>query len=167
LIAAIEILPTEDLRSLYDELIAISKTESQLEEALSPQELAVEWASKLFRKLFTSDVENLLKEHPLDELDDEGNSFWGGARRRPVPLHLDVDDVYHKEFLVSASKLWLQLYKSAEKVYTTFEYTPGNVSLAELKDDFDLKNKLLSKIKCLKETRKIIAQSIEPMVNVF
>ena len=159
--AAFETLPSEDLKSLYDELTSISRTE-----ILSAQ-VAVDWASKLFQKLFTSDVESLLKEHPLDEVDDEGNSFWGGARRRPVPLHLNIDDIHHKDFIVAASKLWLQVYKSSEKSFEIVEYTSANFSSAESKDDFDFKRNLFSKVKDLKQNRKVMAQSIKPMVKVF
>ena len=100
--------------------------------------------------------------------DDEGIPFWGGSRRRPVPLYLNIENVNHKEFIDAASKLWLRVYKSAEKTLEIFKYNHGNCSSAELKDEIYLKNSLLSKIKELnKETRKSLGQPIEPMVKAF
>lgn len=36
------------------------------------------FALQLFEKYFVEDIETLLREHPLDEKDEEGNLFWGG-----------------------------------------------------------------------------------------
>lgn len=39
----------------------------------------VKWAIDLFDDIFSKQAESLLKEHPLDERDDEGIPFWGGC----------------------------------------------------------------------------------------
>lgn len=42
------------------------------------EDAAVQWAINEFQTLFNKDVEALLKEHPPESKDDEGNPFWGG-----------------------------------------------------------------------------------------
>lgn len=36
------------------------------------------WAIESFHSYFDSDIKQLLKEHPLEEVDEEGIPFWGG-----------------------------------------------------------------------------------------
>jgi hypothetical protein len=44
---------------------------------------ALQWAKDVFERLFSTEVLVLLAEHPADEVDEDGQSFWGryGANR--------------------------------------------------------------------------------------
>lgn len=39
---------------------------------------ALQWAVRTFDDTYRVEAESLLKEHPLDEIDDNGILFWGG-----------------------------------------------------------------------------------------
>jgi len=39
---------------------------------------ALQWAIQSFTQKFTSDIESLLTQHPMDAVDEEGNLFWSG-----------------------------------------------------------------------------------------
>jgi ubiquitin-activating enzyme E1 len=72
----------------------------------------VAWAKQLFRELFYDGVTELLEQHPLDSLDEDGTPFWGGAttRRCPRPLSLQSGDVSHREFVWWAAFLRAEVY---------------------------------------------------------
>jgi len=44
------------------------------------------WAAKLASTLFYESVDELLSQHPLDSLDEDGEPFWSGTRRPPRAL---------------------------------------------------------------------------------
>lgn len=46
----------------------------------------LDWASKLAYKLYFKDFQDLLLEHPVDSVDEEGEPFWSGSRRPPILL---------------------------------------------------------------------------------
>lgn len=56
---------------------------SQLTDDLSIRDKAIEWAAQCADKFFRYDIESLLKEHPIDSVDDDGDRFWTGSRRAP------------------------------------------------------------------------------------
>jgi hypothetical protein len=37
-------------------------------------------------RLFRQNIESLLKQHPLDSVDEDGEPFWTGARRARRPI---------------------------------------------------------------------------------
>jgi len=55
---------------------------------------ALKWAVKLAVRLFHTAVIDLLREHPVDSVDEDGDKFWGGTRKVPIPLkfRLSVED---------------------------------------------------------------------------
>lgn len=69
------------------------------------QQVVIQWALRLFHKVFFSDVAQLLAENPLDKLDDEGQPFWGGSRRQPKPQAFDATDPKHRLFLAQCVRL--------------------------------------------------------------
>jgi len=54
--------------------------------AMNIKRASLEWASDLSRNLFYNSVNALLKQHPLDSLDDDDKPFWSGTRKAPTPL---------------------------------------------------------------------------------
>ncbi|CAN0083610.1 unnamed protein product, partial [Discosporangium mesarthrocarpum] len=55
-------------------------------------------------------AEALLAQHPLGSTDDEGDPFWGGVRRPPLPLTLDSSNPLHREFVWWAAVLRAHIY---------------------------------------------------------
>jgi ubiquitin-activating enzyme E1 len=47
---------------------------------------ALSWAVRLASKLYSEAVDELLQQHPLDSLDEDGEPFWSGIRRPPQRL---------------------------------------------------------------------------------
>ena len=69
------------------------------------QKALIQWALSLFHKLFHMDVAQLLVENPPEKLDEEGQPFWGGSRRQPVPQSFDVTNPQHRLFLAQSVRL--------------------------------------------------------------
>jgi ubiquitin-activating enzyme E1 len=47
---------------------------------------ALRWAVRCADKLFRQQIEVLLREHPVDSVDEDGEPFWSGSRRTPTPV---------------------------------------------------------------------------------
>ena len=77
--AAIEV--AEELRD--DLSVATTASEVELE---SIHQKSLQWASRLATRLFYTASKDLLKEHPLDSVDEDGEPFWAGTRRPPQAL---------------------------------------------------------------------------------
>ena len=64
----LQALSAEDLSAFREELAAVIKSMDIQTKGDKLEPLAFSWAARLFRKLFTIDVEKLLEEHPQDEV---------------------------------------------------------------------------------------------------
>jgi ubiquitin-activating enzyme E1 len=79
---------------------------------------ALRWAGLYAYKLFSESVLKLLKEHPIDSVDEDGEPFWSGTRRPPRMLTFSSalpDDPEQEtinnnliEFVRSAARLRLE-----------------------------------------------------------
>jgi len=77
-----------EVASELAEDVLVFDTETSFE---TLKESSLNWAVNLSRKLFCSAMQELLKQHPLDHLDEDGIPFWSGTRRAPSPL-LYIED---------------------------------------------------------------------------
>ena len=78
------------------------------------------WAANLAFKLFRESVEALLREHPADSLDQDGEPFWSGSRKLPKALFFvpssDVDSLQEAinrnfiEFIRTCARLRMETY---------------------------------------------------------
>ena len=75
----------EELTSVLSSLSALMLSSDDISRLIStltnPQtspEAAVAWAVRAFDSTYRVEAENLLKEHPIDEVDENGVPFWGG-----------------------------------------------------------------------------------------
>ena len=62
------------------------------------------WAKRLFRRLFVTEIEQLIAQHPKDEIDETGVPFWSGSRKFPVPQAL-LNESASSEFVSAAAQL--------------------------------------------------------------
>jgi hypothetical protein len=61
---------------------------------LTPYYWCAQWAVDVFERLYSKEVSELLTEHPADELDEDGQPFWGRykwLRRSCVTLRVNWD----------------------------------------------------------------------------
>ena len=61
-------MPPEAITNVYNTLLYPQNT----------LESAIQWSITIFHDLYEKEIYKLLKEHPLDEKDDEDVPFWGG-----------------------------------------------------------------------------------------
>lgn len=75
------------------------------EEADGRQSALAQWALALFDKVFNADMAALLEDNPADKLDEDGEPFWGGSRRMPVPCAFDATTAPHMVFAAQSIRL--------------------------------------------------------------
>ncbi|KAI2509772.1 ThiF family [Fragilaria crotonensis] len=68
-------------------------TVGQFGNASRARDEAISWAARCADRLFRENIEAILRQHPLGSLDDDEEPFWTGARRAPMPLRYDADQV--------------------------------------------------------------------------
>eukprot|EP00522_Entomoneis_paludosa_P005715 CAMPEP_0172455644 /NCGR_PEP_ID=MMETSP1065-20121228/12171_1 /TAXON_ID=265537 /ORGANISM="Amphiprora paludosa, Strain CCMP125" /LENGTH=1266 /DNA_ID=CAMNT_0013208113 /DNA_START=42 /DNA_END=3842 /DNA_ORIENTATION=- len=73
----------EDLQTVGD-LSVKSESGKDVEEIRSQ---SLQWAVSLAKKLYVESVDMLLKQHPLNSKDEDGDDFWSGTRRPPSRLY--------------------------------------------------------------------------------
>jgi ubiquitin-activating enzyme E1 len=96
-----------------DSAAAISSTKKDMKSIRSD---ALCWAIERANKLFNESVVQLLKQHPLDSADEDGEPFWCGTRRPPRMLAFSSADDPEQEtindnlvgFVLSAARLRLE-----------------------------------------------------------
>lgn len=69
-----------------------------------------EWARRMFEKLFSSEIRQLLHTFPKDNVDKNGVPFWSGTKRAPDPIEFDVKNPLHLEFIIAAACLRAENY---------------------------------------------------------
>ena len=96
------------------------------------KKMAIEWAIQLGKELFYETIVELLEEHPIDELDDEGEPFWSGSRKPPKPLSFSSiakddgdDDVAKRAEEINSNMI--DFVRSAARLrYETYTGIPSN-----------------------------------------
>ena len=74
-------VPSDIVSSLNSLMLSaddISRLISTLNNPQTTPEAAVTWAVRAFDSIYRIEAENLLKEHPINEVDENGVNFWGG-----------------------------------------------------------------------------------------
>lgn len=70
----------------------------------------VELARLKFEKYFNHKALQLLHSFPLDTQLKDGSLFWQSPKRPPSPIHFDLTEQLHLNFIISASKLFAEVY---------------------------------------------------------
>lgn len=84
----------------------------------------VKWALDRFHELFDGNIRALLKEHPLDSTNEDGEPFWSGDRRVPRPSPFDPANPAHMDFLTTATLLKARAFNVVESDSTVAELRP-------------------------------------------
>nr|XP_020645336.1 ubiquitin-like modifier-activating enzyme 7 isoform X2 [Pogona vitticeps] len=69
----------------------------------------VTWARRLWERLFSHDIQQLLYNYPPEHT-SFGLPFWSGLKRCPQPLDFDCRNATHMAFIVAASRLFAQTH---------------------------------------------------------
>lgn len=85
---------------------------------------AIAWSIDLADELFYASVKKLLKEHPVDSLDEDGEPFWSGSRKIPVALEYvagenvgsqqEIVNSNYIDFVRYSARLRLETYQGVE-----------------------------------------------------
>jgi len=67
------------------------------------KKVSLEWAIREAHRLFYVAMDELIRKHPADSVDDDGAAFWSGTRRMPRPLRFTPLDSEEDE--VSAQQV--------------------------------------------------------------
>jgi ubiquitin-activating enzyme E1 len=115
-------------------------SEIELQDTGAIRETCIKWAVKYAKELFNDAVEDLLRQHPIDSLDEDGELFWSGTRRPPRALaFVDVEDADSQQksinnnlidFVRSAARLRIEMFLPE----TSMSFEDSNVSVEEAVD---------------------------------
>ncbi|XP_042226098.1 ubiquitin-like modifier-activating enzyme 1 [Homarus americanus] len=70
----------------------------------------VSWARRHWETNFHNQIVQLLEYFPSSYRTNTGDLFWSGSKRCPHPLHFDVSNSLHLDYVVSAANLLAQVY---------------------------------------------------------
>mgnify|MGYP000647059413 CR=1 FL=1 len=70
---------------------------------------SLDWSVRCLQACFLEPVQDLVKEHPADDVDEEGETFWSGTRRYPKVSSLSESDKAQLEVVATAAALRLDL----------------------------------------------------------
>ena len=84
------------------------------------REASIQWAANYAMELFNGAIEDLLRQHPIDSVDEDGEFFWSGSRRAPKVLtYIDSDNVDSQQksinnnlvdFVRAAARLRIEMF---------------------------------------------------------
>mmetsp|Transcript_22065 Transcript_22065/g.48077 ORF Transcript_22065/g.48077 Transcript_22065/m.48077 type:complete len:1256 (+) Transcript_22065:79-3846(+) len=103
---------------------------------------SIAWAINLAHKLFNKSVQDLLRQHPLDSVDEDGEPFWTGTRRAPKVLsYNDAGEVSSEHCAVNEHLV--DFVRTAARLRAE-NYLPQDGSAEELISADDAVNALVS-----------------------
>eukprot|EP00536_Pseudo-nitzschia_multiseries_P010636 jgi/Psemu1/297610/fgenesh1_pm.332_\ len=113
----------EAAKELAEDLLIMEDEESDTDIDIMKKK-AIEWAISLGKGLFSDAIEELLSEHPVDKLDEDGEPFWSGSRKPPQPLSFSLKLDEKKEEI---NKNMIDFVRSAARLrYETYTGIPSN-----------------------------------------
>ncbi|KAL7519500.1 hypothetical protein ACHAWX_005472, partial [Stephanocyclus meneghinianus] len=139
------------------------------EHFLAVKRASLNWAIEQADRLFRVAIEELLRKHPVDSVDEDGSPFWTGSRRIPTPLRFKTLDSGEDE--VSATQVIIneriaQFVQSAARLrMETFlpkpnadELAPTHVSLEDALSSLEeyssiIRNKKEGSVRNISESR--------------
>ena len=80
----------EAAKELSNDLLMLAEQGSSVDRTTLMQTMSIEWAIALGKELFYDTIQDLLLEHPIDKLDDDGDRFWTGSRKPPKALSFSL-----------------------------------------------------------------------------
>jgi len=66
----------------------------------------IDYAYIQWHYLFQDQIDQILLKYPENHLDDDGNRFWTGTKKKPHSLKFNSNDPQHMSMIVSFSNIW-------------------------------------------------------------
>jgi len=66
----------------------------------------IDFAYAQWHLLFRDMIDQILAKYPEDHLDDDGNRFWTGIKKKPQSLRFDQNDTLHMNMIISFANIW-------------------------------------------------------------
>ena len=98
----------------------------------------VYFVKKIFKLIFINPIQNLLTNHPIDEIDDNGVLFWSGNRLPPNIIYIDKYSDFIKQFSIYLCKCLNIMVGIHIEINVDF-----NIEDSSIKNEFNI-NKLLN-----------------------
>lgn len=103
---------------------AIASGTELLEDTQAIRAACIRWAANYAMELFNDAIEDLLRQHPVDSVDEDGEVFWSGSRRVPKALaYIDSDEMDSQQrsinnnlvdFVRAAARLRIEMFLPAD-----------------------------------------------------
>lgn len=93
------------------EIEALEMLQITLQEKPHSVEDCVIWARRLWERIFSHDMKQLLHQFPPGHETNSGLPFWAGSKRCPQPLSFDFSNNAHRIFISAASYLFAQTHQ--------------------------------------------------------
>jgi ubiquitin-activating enzyme E1 len=110
----------EVVDELFEDILAFDPSDVSYAEEI--KEASLDWSVRLVSKMFKTSIQNLLKQHPIDSVDEDGKPFWSGTRKAPKVLeYIDAEGVteehrianqYIIDFVRHCARLRIETYYS-------------------------------------------------------
>ena len=65
----------------------------------------IKWARLKFEKEYNNAIQQLLYNFPKDSVSSSGTPFWSGPKRAPDPLKFDLNNEFHRMFIIAGANL--------------------------------------------------------------
>ena len=106
----------------------LSNLISCLKEEQTP-ETCIRWGIEQFKINFTNSMKQILKQHPIDKVDDKtGQPFWSGKLKAPRVVEFDPTNEMHSSFVKAVGRVRAAMFCLNLSQYDTFT---SSVDLSE------------------------------------
>lgn len=92
-------IPPSELESMLNDCVAVYESHKNFKHVIS-------FAYNEFIKIFHDNIIDVITSFPKDCCDDEGNPFWTGNKKFPVPIKFDINNPYHIDVIIIFSHIW-------------------------------------------------------------
>lgn len=65
----------------------------------------IKWARLKFEKEYNNAIQQLLYNFPKESVSSSGTPFWSGPKRAPDPLKFDLNNEFHRMFIIAGANL--------------------------------------------------------------
>lgn len=91
------------------------------------------WARRVFERLFSTEIRQLLHSFPRDSLDKNGVPFWSGTKRAPSAIDFDMENPLHRDFIVATTCLRAENYgiQVSDAEFGSIEKYAGSVIIPD------------------------------------
>ena len=130
------------------------------------KEKIISFCYYLFEEFFSLVIGLLIENHPINEIDENGNLFWSGSRRIPKKIGFNIEDLNIFLFFKSVYFLLIKIIDSNESITDeTIKYICNKECRNEIKINKININEFKSKIVSLVDEKlKLKIEALKPEI---